>query len=256
MNKYFEEGPFGLSKYEFDFILREVLNKKYSDFLISGLSEYEMNKISKYIELAKIKPVEYIFNKAYFRNIILYVDENVLIPRNETELLVDIALKLIKQKNYKRIFEIGIGSGAISISLALEFDDLSIIANDLSFSALKVAKKNIINYKLKNRIFLFCGDTIKAVRGKFDMIIWNVPYVFEDEYDYLSEKVRCEPKIALLYNEDVLNDFLKNFRELLNVEGCCLLEISPRLSKLLRNFKFEIIKDSYGLERFSLFFNK
>ncbi len=256
MNKQFEDSSFGLSTYEFDFILREILNKKYADFLINGLSEYEMNKIAKYIELAKTKPVEYIFNKAYFRDVVLYVDENVLIPRNETEILVDIAVKLIKQKNYKRIFEVGIGSGAISISLALEFDDLKIFANDLSFPALKVAKKNIIDYGLKNRIFLFCGNTIKAVRGKYDMIIWNVPYVFEDEYEYLSEKVRCEPKIALLYNEEVLNDLLKNLKELLNVGGSCLLEISPRISKLLRDFKFEIIKDSYGVERFSLFLNK
>ncbi|MEO0197365.1 MAG: HemK/PrmC family methyltransferase [candidate division WOR-3 bacterium] len=244
-----------LSKYEFDFILREVLNKSYSDYLIYGLDKIEEEKIKPYLELAKIKPVEYIFNKAYFRDIVLYVDERVLIPRNETEQLVDIAIEIIKKKNYKNILEIGIGSGAISISLALEINNIKIFANDISFKALEVAKINIKNYKLDNRIFLFCSDTLKAIKSKFDMIIWNIPYVFKEEYEYLSEKVKCEPAIALLYNDELFENFLKNFKFFLSKDGCCLLEISPKLSNKLKKFNFEIIKDIYDVERFSLFFN-
>ncbi|MEO0202139.1 MAG: HemK/PrmC family methyltransferase [candidate division WOR-3 bacterium] len=244
-----------LSIYEFDFILREVLNKSYSDYLISGLRDDEKNKIEPYVKLAKSKPVEYIFKKAYFRNIVLYVDERVLIPRNETEQLVEIAIKFIIEKNYKNIFEIGIGSGAISISLALEIESIKIFANDISFNALEVAKKNINNYKLNDRIFLFCGDSLNAIKSKFDMIIWNIPYVLETEYCYLSEKVKCEPEIAFLYKEEIFNRFLENFKYFLSWNGCCILEISPNLSEKLRQYDFKIIEDTYGIERFSFFFN-
>lgn len=244
---------FNLSIYEFDFILREVLNKTYSDYLINDISNEEFEKIKPYIEIAKYRPVEYIFNKAFFRNLELYVDENVLIPRNETEYLVDIAIKIIKERNYYKIFEIGIGSGAISISLAKEVDKIKIFANDISFKALKVAKKNIKKYQVENKIFLFCGDSIKSIKSKFHLIIWNIPYIFEDEYIYLSEKVKAEPKLALLYNENVFSYFLNNFKNFLLDNGSCILEISPKLSKKLKNYGFEILNDFYGIERFALF---
>ena len=247
------EKPFNLSIYEFDFILREVLNKTYSDYLINGLRIEEFKKIKPYIEIAKYKPVEYIFNKAFFRNLELYVDENVLIPRNETEQLVDIAIKIIKEKNYFKIFEIGIGSGAISISLAKEIDKIRIFANDISFKALKVAQKNIKKYQIEDKIFLFCGDSIKSIKSKFHLIIWNIPYIFEDEYIYLSEKVKAEPKLALLYKEEIFIQFLNNFKNFLFKDGSCLLEISPKLSKKLKNYGFEILNDFYGIERFALF---
>jgi release factor glutamine methyltransferase len=247
------EKLFNLSVYEFDFILREVLNKTYSDYLINGLKNEEFEKIKPFIEMAKIKPVEYIFNKAFFRNLELYVNENVLIPRNETEQLVDIAIKIIKQRNYDKIFEIGIGSGAISISLAKEIDKIKIFANDISFKALKIAKKNIKKYKVENKIFLFCGDSIKSIKSKFHLIIWNVPYVFEDEYVYLSEKVKAEPKLALLYNDEVFTYFLNNFKNFLLDNGSCILEISPRLIKKLKNYGFKFLKDFQGIERFAIF---
>jgi len=246
---------FNLSTYEFDFILREVLNKTYSDYLINGLQNEEFEKIKPFIEIAKYKPVEYIFNKAFFRNLELYVDENVLIPRNETEQLVDIAIKIIKERNYDKIFEIGIGSGAISISLAKEIEKIKIFANDISFKALKVAKKNIKKYKFENKIFLFCGDSIKSIKSKFHLIIWNIPYIFENEYIYLSEKVKAEPKIALLYNEEVFSYFLNNFKNFLLENGSCILEISPKLTKKLENYGFKFLNDFYGTERFALFDN-
>ena len=229
------------------------MNKTYSDYLINGLKNEEFEKIKPYIEIAKYKPVEYIFNKAFFRNLELYVNENVLIPRNETEQLVDIAIKIIKQRNYDKIFEIGIGSGAISISLAKEIDKIKIFANDISFKALKVAKKNIKKYQVENKIFLFCSDSIKSIKSKFHLIIWNVPYVFEDEYVYLSEKVKAEPKLALLYNDEVFTYFLNNFKNFLLDNGSCILEISPRLIKKLKNYGFKFLKDFQGIERFAIF---
>jgi release factor glutamine methyltransferase len=247
------EKLFNLSVYEFDFILREVLNKTYSDYLINGLKNEEFEKIKPFIEMAKYKPVEYIFNKAFFRNLELYVNENVLIPRNETEQLVDIAIKIIKERNYYKIFEIGIGSGAISISLAKEIDKIKIFANDISFKALKIAKKNIKKYQVENKIFLFCGNSIKSIKSKFHLIIWNVPYVFEDEYVYLSEKVKAEPKLALLYNDEVFTYFLNNFKNFLLDNGSCILEISPRLIKKLKNYGFKFLKDFQGIERFAIF---
>ncbi|MCS7245514.1 MAG: HemK/PrmC family methyltransferase [candidate division WOR-3 bacterium] len=242
-----------LEPYEIDFVIREVLGKTYIDYVLGNLKPAELEIIKPYLELAKYKPVEYIFNKAYFRDLVLYVNENVLIPRNETEQLVDIAMKIIIQKKYRKILEIGTGSGAIAISLAKEINNIRIWASDISYSALDVARKNIIRYNLKDRIFLCCSDSIKSLKGKFDMIIWNVPYVFDDEYENLSTKVKCEPKIALIHNEDSFNYFLHNFQNCLLENGSCLLEISPRISNKLRRYNFTILKDYYGNERFSLF---
>ncbi len=240
-----------LTFYELNFITKEVLGKDYAYVRAFGLTKEDYDKVLPYLKRALDEPVEYIFSKAYFRNLVLYVDRNVLIPRNETEQLVEIALGMIRSKGYSRILEIGIGSGAISISLALESRS-TLFANDISYEALKVARMNVRKYNLEHRIYLFVSDALKAIKGRFDMVIWNYPYVMEWEYELLSSKVKAEPKVALVSDISQFESFLSSVPESIDSGGACLLEISPEISYIARKHGFKILKDSYNAERFAL----
>jgi len=242
-----------LSHYEVNFILMEVLGRTLEDVKIKGISPQELEKVKPYLETARRYPVEYIFKKAFFRNLVLYVDERVLIPRNETEHLVDIALRLIKERGLERIFEVGTGSGAIAISIASE-SGKKVFANDLSFDAIQVASMNVRSHGVEDKVFLFVGDRLKAVGGKWDLIIWNHPYVLPQEYDYLPPKVKVEPEIALVSTPEALVEFLKEAMEHLSEKGVILLESArPFIHRIREHFPTaRIEKDLYGAERFVL----
>jgi len=170
-------------------------------------------------------PIQYILNEAYFRNIRLYVDENVLIPRPETELIVEKSLEIVKgvldKKGSATIAEIGTGSGAIALSLYSELKNRSegspgsglectIIATDSSIDALEVARKNaqdiLETRDLENIEFIQCdilpeagSFMFKKYCGKIDIIISNPPYIREDDFPGLSREVReYEPGVALV----------------------------------------------------------
>ncbi len=145
------------------------------------------------------EPIEYITARATFYEIELEVGEGVLIPRPETELLVDRAAALIEREGLRRICEIGVGSGAISIMLARKFPDLSIVATDISEAALDYARRNIARYGLEGRITLQRTSFMDGVEGAFEMIVSNPPYIARN-YD-LPDPVRYEPEEALFGGE-------------------------------------------------------
>jgi len=244
---------YNLTYYELNFIFLEVLGRSYEDVKLKGLSPLEMEKLKPFLEQAKSMPVEYIFRKAFFRNLELYVDERVLIPRNETEQLVDIVLNILKKSSDRSILEVGTGSGAIAISLALEAG-LRVFASDVSFPALQVARVNVKNYGLEDRIFLFVSDGLKGVKKGWDLIVWNFPYVLPEEYPHLPEKVKVEPAIALISTPRKLLKFMEEALPHLNTGGYIVLELSPQFIDALKKKYTEAIieKDLYGAERFAI----
>ena len=148
----------------------------------------------------KSEPIEYITGRVSFYDIWLEVGEGVLIARPETELLVDMAAEVIRKYGLKRICEIGVGSGAVSIVLARKFPDLKIVATDISEDALKYARKNIAAYGLEERIELVHTDLLEDVEEKAcEMIVSNPPYICR-EY-LLPHSVRYEPQNALIGGE-------------------------------------------------------
>lgn len=212
-----------------------------SDFEISN-SDFELllHHISK---LNNNYPIEYITNKVGFYSQYFYIDECALIPRPETELLIDYASKMITKNNIKKIFEIGVGSGVISIILGLMHKDLEIVATDKSDKALEVARKNIklksiLDSSLENRISLFCTNLLDGIdRTKDDFIVSNPPYI-KNSYK-IPPNLHFEPKIALFggdrgdemlldiinldakylcceigYNQGYLKDYLKNYDDI------------------------------------------
>ena len=204
------------------------------------------------------EPVDYILGISEFMGLQFKVNSNVLIPRPETELIVEQANKFIKENNFKQVLDLCTGSGAIAVSVAHYNDNISVVATDISPKALQVAKENAITNNVSNKVeFIESNMFDNIIDKKFDIIISNPPYVTEKEYKGLERELFFEPKNAFLAGEDGL-DFYKiiadNSARYLNPKGVLLLElnanISLQIADLFSDFLFvKIIKDYSGLDR-------
>ena len=145
---------------------------------------------------AEHEPYEYIVGKASFYDIYLEVEEGVLIPRPETEILIDLVSDIIEKENIKKIAEIGVGSGAISVVLARKFPELCVIATDICDTPLKVAEKNIDTFGLNEQIELRRSNLIDNVSEPLELVVSNPPYIAEN-FLLESNVVDYEPKEAL-----------------------------------------------------------
>jgi len=174
------------------------------------------------------KPLPYITGKAYFYGLEIMVTPDVLIPRPETELLVEIALEKINQFSRPVIAaDIGTGSGCIALALASKSGQTSIIATDTSFSALKLARENFTRLGFADRIKTVAADLLSGVSTRFDIICANLPYIPYETLNDLRVK-KWEPvsaldggKTGLLY----IGELIKNIKNWLNPDGSIILEI-------------------------------
>jgi len=145
---------------------------------------------------AKHEPYEYIVGEASFYDIHLAVEEGVLIPRSETEILIDLVADIIEKENITSIAEIGVGTGAISIVLARKFPALQCVATDICDAPLRVAQKNIETFGLEKQITLRKSNLIDEVSEPVELVVSNPPYIAED-FLLESNVVDYEPKEAL-----------------------------------------------------------
>jgi release factor glutamine methyltransferase len=253
------------------FYIQEVL-KESGYYDISRISKeiFDFSK-TKSTELELIldrirqqEPWEYIRGYAYFRGERYIVNRNTLIPRIETEQLVDIAISLIKENSYSKVFDIGTGTGCIIISLAKEIDNrenrISFVAADISTHALDIAKQNASNLKVKNINFKSENLINKSWLSNESLIIANLPYIPSKMYQELEPSVKdYEPKIALEGGRDGLSYYKKLFSiiEKSEKEVDLLIEIEPTtlsaFKKILENKQIKkIYKDYRGKKRFLL----
>lgn len=157
-------------------------------------------------------PYQYITKNANFFGYDIYVDENVLIPRLDTEILVDCICRHIEEKYNKedsiRILEIGVGSGALIVAILKrleEYNNIMIDGIDISKGAIEVAKKNIAKYNLENKVNIYMKDILnEEIEEKYDIIYSNPPYLTSDEMGEIPDDVRKEPSLALYGGEDGL----------------------------------------------------
>jgi release factor glutamine methyltransferase len=145
------------------------------------------------------EPLEYITNRVSFYSQYFYIDSNALIPRPETELLIDEVLKQLNHDTDECIVEVGVGSGIISIVLAQHLPKARFIAVDISEEALSVAKRNIEHFGLEQRIELRQSDLLESVEEKIDILVSNPPYIANDAL--LDENLSYEPNRALFGGE-------------------------------------------------------
>ena len=246
-------------------LLSEILDLSNSELAFkkaSGgvLNDGEISKLNAALERrVRREPLQYITGRAYFRDLILEVDGSVLIPRFETEILVDHIVK--KAPRGASLLDIGTGSGAIAVSCAFERKDLEVLAVDVSTAALETARRNAAKYAVENLKFQE-SDLFSAVEEgrQFDVIAANLPYVTFDEYAGLQQEVRgFEPELALTASQDGLELIFKVCRQLdsrLKKGGFAIFEMSPhqteRVAELLRKsgFAVSIISDYTSRERF------
>jgi release factor glutamine methyltransferase len=171
-----------------------------------SLTENDFQEFRRCIERRRCgEPVAYIIGRKEFWSLEFEVNSHVLIPRPETEILVEEVLKVCSglNKTNLRILEIGTGSGAISVSLAHELKNAQIVATDISQDAINIASRNAQINDVVNQIFFLWGNLFEPVSGKFDIIVSNPPYISKEEYDRLSSDIRdFEPELALLSGAD------------------------------------------------------
>jgi len=231
--------------------------KKNLEFLESVWEDHLLNS----------SPIQYLCGITFWRDLKLKVTNKVLIPRSETELIVDIVIKIFGNKSQKLLFaELGTGSGAVSIALALTYPLWDGIATDIDQDVLEIATKNYLNSSQQSNLKFYCGhwwNPLDGFKGKIDLAISNPPYIPKDTYEKLPKEVKnFEPKIALLGGEDGL----KHIREIiqkapffLKEKGWLILENhfdqGEKVKQLLLRNKFtsiEIVNDLSGIGRFTI----
>ncbi|MDB3887254.1 peptide chain release factor N(5)-glutamine methyltransferase [Candidatus Pelagibacter sp.] len=205
-------------------------------------------------ERATRKPIAYLLNKKFFWKSEFYVNRNTLIPRPDTEIIIEQILKVTKNKNNLSILDIGVGSGCILLTILKERKNFYGTGIDISKDSIKVSKINAKKLFVEERIKFYKSDVDKFDQGKYDLIVSNPPYIKKNNLRYLeSDVLKFEPKIALDGGLDGLSVFrkvIKKSSELLKQNGKFILEIGfdqkSKVIKLLKNKGFYInstIKD-------------
>lgn len=191
-------------------LLCHILKKERSYLRTWPKKELTDSQISQFKQLLKKRqegePIAYITGIREFWSREFYVDSNVLIPRPDTETLIELCLQLISQKPNAKLIDLGTGSGIIAITLASEYPQLQITAIDSSLEALKVAQKNAQQHQTKNIQFLQSHWFSKVPKNTFDFIVSNPPYISPDDPHLTQGDIRFEPSTALIANDQGLED--------------------------------------------------
>lgn len=229
----FKKNNIEYSKLKSILLMQFVLGKS-KQYIIANdqkeLTEKEKNMyLEKVEQLLQGVPVEYIISNKEFMKLNFFVNENVLIPRQDTEILVEEVIEIANKIKAKRILDLCTGSGAIAVSVAKYIPGIEVVAVDISKKALDVAKKNAISNCVDKQINFIESDMFTNLENeKFDIIVSNPPYIKSEVINTLSEEVKKEPKIALDGGKDGLyfyNKIVKESYSYLKNGGYLCLEI-------------------------------
>ncbi len=238
-------------------LMQYVLNETRQYVIVNDMENLEKNKEKQYFEGIKILkkgiPIEHITHQKEFMKLNFFVDKNVLIPRQDTEILVEEVIKIAKRINAKKILDLCTGSGAIAVSLAKYLPQTEITAIDISNDALKIAKKNAVSNNVENQITFISSDMFTNLNEeKFDIIVSNPPYIKTNVIKELDIQVKNEPYIALDGGEDGLDFYKKIINEsyqYLECNGYLCLEIGF-------DQKFDVIELIENAEKFEGTYSK
>ena len=214
-------------------LMQFLLNKPRQYVIVNDMQELETKTEKQYFQAIKLMregvPLEHITHQKEFMKLNFFVDENVLIPRQDTEILVEEVIKISKRINAKKILDLCTGSGAIAVSLAKYIPESEITAIDISSNALKIAKKNAITNEVENQITFINSNMFENLSNeKFDIIVSNPPYIKTEEIKELDAEVQKEPQIALDGGKDGLDFYrkiIKDGYQYLKYGGYICLEI-------------------------------
>ena len=244
-------------KLDSEILLSEALNQTREKILINLNKKIEPQKISdfyRFIERRSSKePIAYILKKKEFWSKSFLVDHNTLIPRPETELMVEKIVKIFKTKDIF-VLDIGTGTGCILLSILSELKNSKGIGIDISSKTIQIANANSKKHKLTQRTKFYKRSLDEIYHNKFDLIVSNPPYIMRKDIKNLNEDIRkFEPKLALDGGNDgldVIKKVIYKSKNILKIKGMLALEIGneqfKKVSKILRSNKFKtryLVKD-------------
>ena len=266
--KLLEEKNFKDAKSDILLLIYEIFDFDFSKWTMYKYDEIEdiskLDTLNKYVKkrLGHM-PIQYILNKAYFCGLPLYVNENVLIPRFDTEVLVEEVLKISKKDKSKRILDICTGSGAIAIALKKLGGFERVDALDISDKALEVAKRNANELDLDINFLKSDMFSSLTCENKYDIIVSNPPYIQSDVVDTLESEVKdFEPRLALDGDVDGMKFYkiiAENYENYLADNGVLALEIgydeADDIRALFEGKNVVIKKDLANLDRVAIIYN-
>ena len=225
------------------------INEQVSGKITSKLEKLILRRINR-------EPISKILGRRDFWGRTFSINENVLDPRGDTETLIDFVI----EKPVKSVLELGTGSGAIAVTLACEWKEVHVTATDISENALSLAKINAEKFNVQNKIHFLTSDWFENVKGAYDLIISNPPYIGLTEQDEISaEVVKYDPEIALFAGRDGLDAYKKiipNLPKFLNPDGLVVLETGASQGIKVKNMMnaagfidAKTVKDLSGKDR-------
>lgn len=250
-------------------LLSNVLNLSRTELMASLDAKFTQSQLTKYkkyiVRRKNHEPVWQIIGKVNFWGLEYFVTKDVLVPRPETELLVEVVVNKVLARNYhvNNILDLGTGSGAIAVALGCEFPEIRITAADISDKALNIAKKNARHNKVKNTKFLR-SNLFQNIPDKYDMICANLPYIPTEDIASLDFDVHhYEPKIALDGGSGGLEIYDRFFREVeshLNDKGIIICEIGldqgKEIQRLVKKYlpgaRCKISRDLAEIDRIAI----
>ena len=264
--KYFSQNNINNPRLEIEWLLRSILKCNKLDIYLrfeEPLNRKQLNILKEWVKrrVNNNEPLQYITESCEFYGRRFIVNPKVLIPRQETERLIDIAIEKTKSVEGPEIIDIGTGSGCIASTLALELPKSKVFGIDISLDAIQIAKKNKSRLLLNNVFFNVMDILIDIPVKVYDVLISNPPYVSQIEIDSLSKEVKAfEPHIALTDFCDGLtfyNRFAEIGKEILKFNGWIILEVGlddhpNKVYSIFKNLnysKVQLIKDYNGDNR-------
>ena len=221
------------SQLDSEILMAKTINKDRKYILLNSnntLNKHELNNFLKLIEQRSLgKPLSYLTNKKYFWDSEFFITNDTLIPRPDTEIVIENVLSLTRNKNKINILDVGVGSGCILLSILRERENFYGTGIDINKKCLNICKINAFNLKVNSRLKLYKSDVDKFNLGKYDLIVSNPPYIKKFKLKYLERDVaEFEPRQALdggLDGLSVIRKVIKKSSELIKKNGKFVLEI-------------------------------
>ena len=255
------------ARFDADILLAKVLNvsrdRLYLEWDLNLSKQEEADYQGLILRRAEHEPLQYILKSQDFMGLSFYIDERVLIPRADSEILVEKWLELVRSEERQeqhpliKVVDLCTGSGALAISMAHYYPQAEVIGTDLSQDALEVARENAVRLGVSVRWRQ--GNFVEPIQGeRWDYIVTNPPYVSAEEYDQCAPEIYREPSMAFLGGQDGLKFYRRlaeKTRSLLNPQGKLLMEIGCNQAAAVREifqikgFKTQVFPDLAGHDR-------
>jgi release factor glutamine methyltransferase len=237
-----------------EILVADVLGLARSELYSSGrpVSAFEAERLRELVRRrVRREPLAYILGEWGFRRLLLKVDDRALIPRPETELVVELCLAFLGDLVEPRVLDVGVGSGAIALAIADEHRGAHVTAVDSSEQALSLARENKARAGVNGRVRLLHGDLLSGVEGPFDLVVSNPPYVAPEEYETLQPEIRLYEPYEAVVGIDVGAKVASEARNLLRPDGRLVLECgdgqAAGLAEALRSLGYADVLETQDL---------